>query len=271
MRYYSEIARPQPFRRPATRPGWRLNRRRGRRQSGASAPTRGVHGTHGSKRLRPAAAQQAAVPSTTPRRCTRAGRPRPRTRPANLTRFAAWLVANKYATEYQASLLVRGHADGFFLNDYKILDRLGKGRMAGVYKAQHRLGQVFAIKVLPPSRASEPNLLGRFQREAKLAMRLKHPNVVRAFQVGQSRRPALPGHGVSGGRNAGRRAAAPQEAAAGRGGAAGLPGAAGLAAHPHAGAGPPRPEAGQPDAGRRRRRHDGRARRSSCWTSAWAG
>ena len=104
----------------------------------------------------------------------------------NLSRFASWLVANKFATEYQASLLVRGHADGFFLNDYKILDRLGKGRMAGVYKVQHRLGQIFAIKVLPPSRAAEPNLLGRFQREAKLAMRLKHPNVVRAFQVGQA-------------------------------------------------------------------------------------
>ena len=105
----------------------------------------------------------------------------------DLPRFAAWLVANKYMTEYQASLLVRGHADGFFLNDYKVLDLLGKGRMAGVYKVQHRLGQIFAVKVLPPSRAAEPNLLGRFQREAKLAVRLKHPNIVRAFQVGQSR------------------------------------------------------------------------------------
>ena len=134
-----------------------------------------------------------------PRRCTRAGRRRPRTRPANLSRFAAWLVAHKFVTEYQASLLVRGHADGFFLNEYKILDRLGKGRMAGVYKAQHRLGQIFAIKVLPPSRAAEPNLLGRFQREAKLAMRLKHPNIVRTFQVGQAGRPALPRYGVFGG------------------------------------------------------------------------
>ncbi len=104
----------------------------------------------------------------------------------NLSRFAAWLVSHKLVTDYQASLLVRGHADGFFLNEYKILDRLGKGRMAGVYKAQHRLGQVFAIKVLPPSRAADPNLLGRFQREAKLAMRLKHPNIVRTFQVGQA-------------------------------------------------------------------------------------
>jgi eukaryotic-like serine/threonine-protein kinase len=103
---------------------------------------------------------------------------------SNLARFASWMVANKYLTEYQAGLLARGHADGFFLNDYKVLERLGKGRMAGVYKAQHRLGQVVAIKVLPPSKAKDPVLLGRFQREARLALKLKHPNIVRAFQVG---------------------------------------------------------------------------------------
>ncbi|MFQ3652543.1 MAG: serine/threonine-protein kinase [Gemmataceae bacterium] len=104
----------------------------------------------------------------------------------NLVKFASWMVANKYVTEYQAQLLARGHADGFFLNNYKILDRLGKGRMAGVYKAQHKLGQIVAIKVLPPSKAKDPTLLARFQREAKLAIRLRHPNIVRTFQVGQA-------------------------------------------------------------------------------------
>src|SRR5437773_1852188 len=98
--------------------------------------------------------------------------------------FTKWLVGSRHLTEYQASLLARGHADGFFLNHYKILDRLGRGRMAGVYRAVHPLGQIVAIKVLPPSKAKEPLLLARFQREARLAVRLKHPNVVRAFQVG---------------------------------------------------------------------------------------
>jgi len=102
----------------------------------------------------------------------------------NLAQFTSWMVANKYVTEYQAQLLARGHADGFFLNEYKILDRVGKGRMAGVYKAQHKLGQIVAIKVLPPSKAQDPHLLGRFQREARLALRLKHPNIVRTFQTG---------------------------------------------------------------------------------------
>jgi serine/threonine protein kinase len=104
----------------------------------------------------------------------------------NLARFAAWMVGHKYVTEYQASLLARGHADGFFLNQYKILDRLGKGRMAGVYKAQHPTGQIVAIKVLPPSKAREPSYLRRFHREVRLALKLKHPNIVRSFQTGKA-------------------------------------------------------------------------------------
>jgi serine/threonine protein kinase len=104
----------------------------------------------------------------------------------DLSRFADWMVENHYVTHYQAYLLVRGHADGFFLNDYKILERLGQGRMAGVYKAQHQLGQIVAIKVLPPSKALDPSLQARFQREARLAVKLKHPNIVRTFQVGKA-------------------------------------------------------------------------------------
>jgi serine/threonine protein kinase len=104
----------------------------------------------------------------------------------NSALFGKWLVEKNYVTAYQAALLARGHADNFFCNQYKILDRLGQGRMAGVYKAQHNLGQIVAIKVLPPSRAKDPQMMARFQREARLAMKLKHPNVVRTFQVGQA-------------------------------------------------------------------------------------
>ncbi|MBI2806240.1 MAG: protein kinase [Planctomycetes bacterium] len=101
--------------------------------------------------------------------------------------FLKWLVAKNYATEYQASLLARGHVDDFFLGVYKILERVGRGRMAGVYKAVHPSGQVVAIKVLPPSRAKNGQTLARFQREARLAVKLKHPHVVRSFQVGETK------------------------------------------------------------------------------------
>ncbi len=97
--------------------------------------------------------------------------------------FAHWLVSQGFLTEYQSNLLLKGHATGFFLGQYKIVERLGKGRMAGVYKAVHESGQVVAIKVLPPSRAKDPVLLARFQREARLALMLKHPNIVRSYQL----------------------------------------------------------------------------------------
>jgi serine/threonine protein kinase len=96
------------------------------------------------------------------------------------------LVAGKHLTEYQAAHLMRGHVDGFFLGPYKILERIAKGRMAGVYKGVHSSGQVVAIKVLPASRAKDPEVLARFQREARLLTRLDHPNVVRAFHVGEA-------------------------------------------------------------------------------------
>ncbi|HBI46495.1 MAG TPA: hypothetical protein DDY78_27125, partial [Planctomycetales bacterium] len=69
--------------------------------------------------------------------------------------YARWLAANQYLTEYQAGVLLRDGAGPFFLNEYKLLDRLGVGRMAGVFKAQHRLGQIVAVKVLPTSKAKD--------------------------------------------------------------------------------------------------------------------
>src|SRR4051794_3586311 len=104
----------------------------------------------------------------------------------NLTAFTRWLVAQQYVTEYQAALVAKGHSDAFFINQYKILDRLGRGRMAGVYKAVHLLGQTVAIKILPPSRNQDAKHLGRFQREMKLALQMMHPNIVRSYQVGRA-------------------------------------------------------------------------------------
>jgi serine/threonine protein kinase len=96
------------------------------------------------------------------------------------------LISGELLTEYQAALLLRGHADGFFLGPYRILESIAKGRFAGVYKARHESGQAVAIKVLPVSKAKDPEVLARFKREARLLTRLDHPNVVRAFHVGET-------------------------------------------------------------------------------------
>lgn len=100
--------------------------------------------------------------------------------------FRKFLVSKKILTEYQAVMLQRGHADGFFLNEYKILDRIGKGQMGGVYKATDARGRAAALKILSGKKAKDPHVLGRFQREARLLTQLDHPNVVRAFHVGDA-------------------------------------------------------------------------------------
>ncbi len=103
----------------------------------------------------------------------------------DLPAFTRWLIANQYVTDYQSNLLLRGKIERFFLSDYKLLERIGKGRMAGIYKAVDRLGQPVAIKVLPPSKVRDVQTFGRFQREARLAVKLKHPHIVRTLQTGE--------------------------------------------------------------------------------------
>ena len=104
----------------------------------------------------------------------------------DLDAFRKVLFTNRYLTEYQLALISRGHSDGFFLDQYKILDLVSKGSMTGVYKAIHQSGQTVAIKVLPGSKARDPEALARFRREAKLITKLDHPNMVRAFQLGET-------------------------------------------------------------------------------------
>src|SRR5690349_3000219 len=58
--------------------------------------------------------------------------------------------------------------------------------MGVVYRAYHRrLGQYRAVKVLPANLAADPVLVARFEREARLAAELDHPNIVRLFDVGE--------------------------------------------------------------------------------------
>lgn len=106
---------------------------------------------------------------------------------ADLDGFRKFVVKKNLLTEYQAALLQRGRAEGFFIGSYKILDRIGSGQTGSVYQAAHtQSGQLVALKVLPSSKARDQRVLNRFQREGRLLTQLDHPNVVRAYQVGQT-------------------------------------------------------------------------------------
>jgi serine/threonine-protein kinase len=71
-----------------------------------------------------------------------------------------------------------------FAGKYKIVRSLGEGGMGLVLEAFHsRLKQRFAIKFLRPSLQASDEFIGRFEREARAAARLKSPHVVRVFDI----------------------------------------------------------------------------------------
>jgi serine/threonine-protein kinase len=70
---------------------------------------------------------------------------------------------------------------------YLIETRLGEGAMGAVYKAKHvKVGRAFAVKVLHPRLLEDKKQLQRFEREAELAGRLRHPNVIGVVDVGET-------------------------------------------------------------------------------------
>lgn len=71
-------------------------------------------------------------------------------------------------------------------NDFDIVRQLGRGAVATVYLAKEKaLGRLVAIKVLLPGKASDETARRRFEREAKSAASLVHPNVVQVYRFGR--------------------------------------------------------------------------------------
>ncbi len=70
---------------------------------------------------------------------------------------------------------------------YTIVEKLGEGGMGSVYRSrQHSFGREVAIKVVNPGLVTDPMIIKRFLREAKLSSRLSHPNAVAVLDFGQT-------------------------------------------------------------------------------------
>lgn len=101
------------------------------------------------------------------------------------------MVEAKVLTKSQASRLVKETAaetpGKLSIPGYQVIEKLGKGSMGVVYKAkQTSVDRIVAVKVLLDSLAQNKEFIKRFEREAKIAAKLSHNNIVNAIDAGQA-------------------------------------------------------------------------------------
>ncbi len=102
-----------------------------------------------------------------------------------LDQRAAAPVASLNALEVNEREMTREALAG----EYELIEELGRGGMAIVYRAREvQLEREVAVKVLPFSLGFDADFVERFLREARTAARLEHPNIIPVYRVGRSGR-----------------------------------------------------------------------------------
>src|SRR5271163_4564143 len=97
------------------------------------------------------------------------------------------LIRRKMLTAYQVQqIFSEAGPKSLVLGPYALLEPLGEGGMGQVFKARHNLlDRVVALKLIREQRLNQdPEAVKRFQREAKAAASLSHPNIVGVYDMG---------------------------------------------------------------------------------------
>jgi eukaryotic-like serine/threonine-protein kinase len=98
--------------------------------------------------------------------------------------FLLFMERKGYLTPWQSSKLLKGDPDGYMLGGYRIEYKIASGSFGRVYRAgEVASGRVVAIKVLRRKWSEDQHNIELFEREGKLGMSMKHPNVVEILSV----------------------------------------------------------------------------------------
>ncbi len=101
--------------------------------------------------------------------------------------LAGELIRRGWLTPFQVNSIFRGRHDELNFGSYVLQERLGEGGMGKVYKARDwKLCRTVALKVVRKERLGDADAVRRFQREIRAAAQLSHPNIVHAFDAGDS-------------------------------------------------------------------------------------
>jgi serine/threonine protein kinase len=100
------------------------------------------------------------------------------------------LVEHRLLTPYQSQRLALGQRFGLMLGDYRVLDRIGSGSMAVIFRGEHRhTRRRVALKVLPALEGQNKRVVQRFIQEVRITTRVRHPNIVHTIGAGAARSP----------------------------------------------------------------------------------
>ena len=103
---------------------------------------------------------------------------------ANHATFTDLLLRHEHLTNWQLQRVEEGHRVGYFYGNWRILYLIGAGTFARVYRAVHsKTGDVKAVKVLRSRYSNEEDMREQFLREARVVMKLRHPNIVPIHEV----------------------------------------------------------------------------------------
>jgi len=103
---------------------------------------------------------------------------------ADLEKFKDQLLRHEHLTNWQLQRVLEGHIHGYFYGNWKALYLIGAGTFARVYRSVHiKTGDVKATKVLRSRYSENEDMREQFLREAKMVMKLRHPNIVPIQEV----------------------------------------------------------------------------------------